>query len=471
MVVANKDIFQHPYSEVRFKDYIRDILLWTNPIHLFTFGRDTNLPERNILVGYLAYMAGGFLLLSLPWARCGDTGWIDTLFTAVSAVSTTGLATVDIPASYTIFGQCVILFLIQIGGIGYMTMSSYILFRMTRHAGYTGAVMSTAISRPHGMPLHDLVTNIVHFSFAIELCGFLSFFFALQNAGSPLPGWNALFLSVSSFCTAGFSPFGDSLCGFSDNLWINATVAALSYAGAMGFIVMTDITYKIRKPAYSLTFTTKVILLVTATMTAAGTIILYFSPAVSGGAAWYNRILHSFFQTMSAMTTVGFNTVDLSTLRVGPILVFSFIMFVGASPSGTGGGVKCTSLSAVYGFIVARLGIRRKTTFLGREIPYYRVESALTNVIAYGTMIFAACVVLSYSEPFGLSRILFEAASAIGTVGLSTGITPQLSVAGKITVIILMYVGRVGVITFGTALVGRLRDKDKTGHTRTDLVA
>lgn len=455
----------------KFKEYIQRVFLWTNPVKFLTLGGGMSVPERNILLGYIVYIIVGFLLLLLPWSHHGDVSWIDHLFTAVSAVSTTGLATVDVPVDYSVFGQCVILLLVQIGGIGYMTMSSYIIFRVTHHAGYTRSVMNTAISRPQGMRLNDLVSTIVHFTFVIELLGFISFFSALQAAGTDLPGWNALFLSISSFCTAGFSPFSDSLCQFSNNLWINATVAVLSYAGAMGFIVMTDLTYKFRKPGYSLTFTTKIIVAVTTAITVIGTLVLMFSPSVAAGQSYGADFLHSFFQTMSAMTTVGFNTIDLSTLKVGPLLMFSLIMFIGASPSGTGGGVKCTSLTAVYGFIISRLGIRKKTTFFGREIPYYRVESALTNIIGYGTMIFLGCIVLSYIEPFRLSQILFEATSAIGTVGLSTGITPALSASGKIVIIILMYVGRVGVITFGTALIGRVRDKDDRVDAKTDLVA
>ena len=179
----------------------------------------------------------------------------------------------------------------------------------------------------------------------------------------------------------------------------------------------------------------------------------------------------SFFQTMSAMTTVGFNTMDLSALHTGPILVFCLIMFVGASPSGTGGGVKCTSLSAVWGFIMAKLGLRRHVTFLGRIIPGYRIDTALTSILVYGTMIFLGCLVMSYSEPFGLSRILFEATSAIGTVGLSTGITPELSATGKTVIITLMYIGRVGVITFGSALVIRTKRAKHTAAKTADLAA
>lgn len=452
--------------------FVKKIRSFAFPIGGMIFSRGSGSPERRILLGYLTYMLVGFLLLMLPVSTRVEAAWVDNLFTAVSAVSTTGLATVDIPATYTIFGQCVILLLIQIGGIGYMTMSSYIFFRISHHAaGNDRLLINTAFSRPQGMPLEDLVSNIVHFTLIFELLGFLSFFFALYYEGVPLAGWNALFLSISSFCTAGFSPFSDSLCGFSDNIAINLTVAALSYVGAMGFIVITDMIYKLKKRGYELTFTTRVIMIVTAIMTIGGTLILFFSPTVSTAGSRGDRMLISFFQTMSAMTTVGFNTVDLGALKVGPILVFSLIMFIGASPSGTGGGVKSTSVSAVWGFIVSKLGLRTRITFMGREIPHYRVDTALTSIIAYGVMIFLGCIVLSYCEPFSLSQILFEASSAIGTVGLSTGITPLLSVAGKMAVIVLMYVGRIGVITFGTALVGRLKEKKRNRVRKDDLVA
>jgi len=450
----------------------RHILLRFNLTALVTFGRKWNIPERNILVGYAVYMVIGFLLLVLPWAHRHDVGWLDHLFTAASALSTTGLSTVDVGTTYTLFGQAVILALIQLGGIGYMTVSSYVIYRVTHHAmGYTDRLMSTSIAVPYGMSLRELVNNVVHFTLVFEAVGFVAFYPALLHTGAEMPGWNAMFLAISTFCTAGFSPFSDSLCSFADNVAVNLTVAVLSYAGAMGFIFITDISNKLRKKNYSISFTSKVIMLITGIMTVGGTVILAVSPDTVPEAGWGHRIAASFFQTMSAMTTVGYNTIDLSALRAAPILVFAMIMFIGASPSGTGGGVKCTSVSAVWGFVLAKLGLRDEVTFLGHKIPYYRVNTALTSVIVYGLMIFLGCVVLSYTEPFSLSQILFEATSAIGTVGLSTGITPDLSPAGKITVITLMYVGRVGVVTFGSALLARTRRNGVRPARESDLVA
>lgn len=450
---------------------LRRRLMRLSLTHLLTFGHRSEVPERNILLGYAVYMTIGFLLLLLPWSTKADISWLDNLFTAASALSTTGLSTVDTGAVYTLFGQAVILFLIQLGAVGYMTVSSYVLYRVTHHsAGVPAAVTGASISVPYGMKLRDLVNNIVHFTLIFEVLGAVSFYFILRGADTPMPAWNAVFLSISSFCTAGFSPFSDSLCAFSDNIAMNLTVAVLSYAGAMGFIVITDLIYKVRRRGYSITFTSKVIFLITAIMTVGGTVILAFSPTVAGARDWGHRLLLSFFQTMSAMTTVGYNTVDLSTLRVGPILVFSLIMFIGASPSGTGGGVKCTSVSAVWGFVVSKLGLRPKVTFLGRAIPSYRVETALASIIVYGAAIFIGSTILSYTEPYKLSQILFETTSAIGTVGLSTGITADLSVTGKCVLIVLMYMGRVGVITVGSAMLIRTR-RQRMAARETDLAA
>lgn len=449
--------------------YIHHIYMRFSLVRLLAFGHCSDVPERNIILGYAIYILFGFALLMLPFSCDVPCSWIDNLFTAASALSTTGLATVDISGVYTLFGQCVLLLLVQLGAVGYMTLSTYIMYRLTHHAtGYAGRVMGASLGVPYGMRLRDLVNSVIHFTLLFEALGFISFLITFLCLDIPSPAWNALFLSISSFCTAGFSPFSDSLCMFCDNIAVNLTVAVLSYAGAMGFIVITDLTRKLRDRSYHITFTSKVIFLVTGIMTVGGTASLFLSPGMAYGGTEWHRLLLSFFQTMSAMTTVGFNTVDLSFLRAAPILVFSLIMFIGASPSGTGGGVKSTSVTAVWGFVKAKLGLSRQVTFLGRIIPSYRVDSALTSILVYGAVIFIGCLLLSYTEPFRLSQILFEVTSAIGTVGLSTGITPDLTTAGKIVLIILMYIGRAGVLTVGSALVIR-RTRVPSGTS--DLVA
>lgn len=449
-------------------------LLHNRVTRFIAMGHYSDVPERNILLGYLVYAVAGWLLLMLPWATKGDIlNPVDNLFTAVSAISTTGLATVDVGTTYTLFGQVVILLLVQLGGIGYMTLSSYIIFRLTRHAiGYNKQVMSRSIAVPWGMSLRQIVNNVIHFTIVFEVLGFLVLYPAMIHAGVHLPAWNAAFLSVSSFCTAGLSLFPDSLCSFSDNVVVNMTVAILSYVGAMGFIVITDVVNRLRGRIGHVTFTTKVIVMITGVMTIGGMTMLMLTPDVWSGESFGDRLLASFFQTMSAMTTVGYNSVQLGILPVSTVLVLSLIMFVGASPSGTGGGVKCTSVSVVWGYVFSKLGLREDVTFLGNRIPSYRVDTALTNVIVYGLFILLGCMALSFSDPLlSLSQIMFEATSALGTVGLSMDVTHNLSTAGKLIIISLMYIGRVGVISFSSAFVMRTKRKNLSSKREADLAA
>lgn len=426
---------------------------------LVTFGSNSKVPERNIALAYLFYILAGTLLLLLPWSHTdADSGVavIDHIFTAVSAVSTTGLATVDVPGTYSAFGMCVILCLIQLGAIGYMTVSSYLMLHLTRHMSVRNfEVIRTTLAAPSGMGLNTLVNNVIHFTFIIEAVGFVLLWITFGVLGVELPAWHAVFISISSFCTAGFSSFADSLCSFNDNVAVNVIVAVLSFAGAMGFIVITDLMRKLRDRKYKVTFTTRVIVNITLWMTVIGTVFLTVFPSSGQAANPGDRTLEAFFQTMSAMTTVGYNTFNLATLPQAPALILAVIMFVGASPSGTGGGVKCTTLSAVYAFVVSRMRGSHKTALGKNTLPDYRVNSALTNIIVYGTVLLTGVLILSMTDSFRFSDILFECASALGTVGISLGITADLSVAGKLDIIALMYIGRIGVLTLGAAVLAR----------------
>lgn len=440
---------------------LEHILMKLSRSRAVTFGCNSKIPERNIALGYLFYICVGFLLLLLPWSvRDAATATItDHLFTATSAVSTTGLATVDVPATYTTFGMCVILGMIQIGAIGYMTISSYLMLHIThKMTDRNQGVLQTVISTPYGMNMTSIVDNVVHFTFIFETIGFVALWITFGCLGVEVPAWNALFTTVSSFCTAGFSTFSDSLCSFKGNFAVNIIVAVLSYAGAMGFIVITDLRQKSLNRKYKITFTTRVILSITFWMTVAGMGILLLFPGEHQSAQMPTRILEAFFQTMSAMTTVGYNTFDLSSLAPASCLILSVIMFIGASPSGTGGGVKCTTLSAVYAFVISSLRGKKCVSLRGNRLPSYRVNTALSNIIVYGTVLLVGTLLLAVSEKFPLESLLFEAASALGTVGISLGITSGLSEWGKVIVIGLMYVGRIGVLTLGAALTSHAID-------------
>src|SRR5574344_1240079 len=238
---------------------------------LLTFGYVSKLPQRNLLMGYFSYIVFGLIFLSLPFSQKTHVGFINNLFNVTSAVSTTGLATVDLYNSYTFFGQFIFLFLIQMGGIGYMTLSSYIMYRMTHHfMRIKNGVMRTSFTLPAEFDMQTLVRDIVKFTFVIEVIGAALLWFFFAQAGMRDPLWNGFFISISAFCTAGFSLFNNSLVHFDTNIGVNVVVDLLCIIGAVGFIFIRDIMNKIRDRKYRITFTTKIIITIILFLTVIG---------------------------------------------------------------------------------------------------------------------------------------------------------------------------------------------------------
>lgn len=248
---------------------------------------------------------------------------------------------------------------------------------------------------------------------------------------------------------------------FRDNYWVNIVVSVLCYVGAMGFIVLIDLTNKIKHKSYKITFTSKIIIVLTFLITLIGTLQLFFFENSISQYKTSERMMISVFQSISAMSTGGFNTVNLGEFGLASVLIISMLMFIGASPSGTGGGIKTTTLSAVLAFIYCKLGDKRDIMIGKHRLPSYRVDTALTNILFYGFLLCIGIFALSLTETFSLPQIVIEAASALGTVGLSTGITSEFSVLGKVILCLLMYIGRVGVLAFGTAMLLRMSKKEK----------
>lgn len=256
---------------------------------------------------------------------------------------------------------------------------------------------------------------------------------------------------------------------FDTNIWVNIVIAALSYAGAMGFIFITDIWNKIRRPSYHITFTSKNIIVITTSITIIGSIVLFFQLDKTLYSNVGDRAMISIFQTMSAMTTVGFNTIDLGQATLICQFVLIMAMFIGASPSGTGGGVKSTTISAVFAFLSSKLSDKRDITICHKRLPTFRVDSALTTFISYQIILFFSVCLLLLTESLPLDSLIFEATSALGTVGLSTGITSSLSSMGKIIIILLMYIGRLGVFVFGSFMLTRMKNTSKDISLQDDL--
>lgn len=424
-----------------------------------TFGYFSSTPQRQLTTGYLSYFLIGGLLLCLPFMTHDGVSLIDNLFTSMSAISTTGLSTVDVANEYTFFGQLTILLLIQLGGIGYMTLSTFVMYRITHHfVGMRAKAFQTQFAVPECVTMGNMVNNIVRYTLVFEVVGALALYLFFVHAGVSQPMWSAVFHSVSAFCTAGFSIYSDNLMQFAGNVPVNLIIMVLSYAGAMGFIVISDLWRKVMRRGYRVTFTTKVIMCITLGVTLWGTLQLFFFEPSFAAFAPGERLLVSLFQTMSAMTTVGYNTVDVSQLMPLSLFVLTVAMYIGASPSGTGGGLKSTTVSAVFAYVKSRLGLRREVTLVGRSIPDYRVNDALTIFIFYTMILFAGTYLLTLIESNRMEflDLMFEAASALGTVGLSSGVCFSLSGAGKIVLIVLMFIGRVGVLTIGNAMLTRL---------------
>ncbi len=410
-------------------------------------------PIRVLSFGYVSYMLFGFLLLLLPFSQTVSVGILDNLFTAASAVSTTGLVTIDPGGSYSFFGELVILLLIQLGGIGYMTFGSFIILQTGHRFSSTRENMTrTAFPLPESVDVHSFLKGVIVFTFVVELLGalVLALLFWLEGVKDFL--WHGFFHSISAFCTAGFSLNSNSFESYVNHNAINMVLSVLSILGAVGFIVAIDVWSKIRGKKDSLFYTSKIILLITTLFLFFGTTLIFLLEPLLRNMPVGERLLAAFFQTMTSTSTVGFNTVPVGELSSGAILILYFLMIFGASPSGTGGGLKSTTFSALVGLVRSTLKRRPYISFLNRKIPPKRLQYAASSFVFFTFVLGLSVFGLNYTESSQFEIILFEAISALGTVGLSMGLTSDLSSFGKLIIIALMVMGRVGVLSFGLSV-------------------
>ena len=435
-------------------------------LRLARFNRMSDQPARTLLLGYLVYMVAGWLLLMLPVAQEVALSPLDVLFIATSAVSTTGLVTVDPGASFTAFGEGVILGLIQLGGLGYMTIGSVALLAVTeRLSEEREQTARAAFDLPAHMPTVPFLRSVVLFTLAVEAAGAAILYPMFRDAGVDQPLWAAVFHSVSAFCTAGFSLFPASLEAFAGHPGVLLTISALSLLGAMGFLIVVDAWRALRRRRAHLGFTSFMIVRITAAFLVAGTLFLALADPGLRAMPAGQQVLNAFFQTMTASTTVGFNSYPVSAHGASVVMVLLLLMIVGASPAGTGGGIKTTSFAVLWGLVRCTLRNRERIHFAGRVLPREKVRTATATLAYYLGVLFVAMVLLLATEtgaPF--EAVLFEAISALGTVGLSMGLTGDLSPLGKIVVIVLMTAGRLGILTFGIAIaVSAARGKGAAG--------
>lgn len=420
---------------------------------------------RLLFVGYLAYMIVGAMLLATPWLQASPVSPIDAAFTAVSAVSTTGLVSVDPGASFNFGGEVVILVLIQLGGLGYMTAGSIVAVALRRrltlaqHHALVGG-----FGLPEGFQIKRFVIQLAAFALVAELVGALALWPMFASHGVEDALWAAIFHSVSAFCTAGFSLFATSLEAFRTDFAINITIAGLAYLGAIGFLVFADLWENAVGQRKGVGFSTKIILITTFIFSTAGALIFALVEPSITALPVTERVLAAFFQAMTATTTVGFNTVPIGALASASVLLAYLLMMFGASPAGTGGGLKSTTLATLGGLLASTLQGRSEVRVLGHIVPSERIQIAAASVTFYVFALLVAIFLLLLTETAEFEVLAFEAVSALGTVGLSMGATGGLSDAGKAVVMALMFIGRVGILTFGLAIAsGQASSQKRSG--------
>ncbi|MFV9549575.1 TrkH family potassium uptake protein [Algibacter sp. PT7-4] len=438
----------------------------------YTLLKKSWTPQQNLFYGFFTYILLGFILLCLPIFQKGEASILDHLFISTSAVSTTGLVTISIFDTYNLFGQLIIMVLIQLGGIGYLTFTTFMLLSTTRKMTlWHKKILSTEFTLPKTIKINDFLKSVILFTFIMELIGAILFFIAFKNDGMPFLEalWSSIFHSISTFCTAGFSLFNNGFTDYVDNNFINFIIAMLAICGSLGFIVITDLGLWIKHKAHKISFTTKIICYGFLILLTLGTLFFYFFEPSIIALSGKTRFLASFFQTMTTMTTVGFNTVDFGSFSQAMMLICIFLMYIGASPSGTAGGIKITTLTAVFAILKSQLKGRKHITFLGRIIPYERLYTAMSAFIFYTIIILIGTFLITLTNDFSFENILFEVASALGTVGVSTGITAEINTFGKIVIIFLMFIGRLGVLTFGLAIWSRNIREEKKNFLTEDI--
>jgi trk system potassium uptake protein TrkH len=429
-------------------------------------------PGLVVALSFLLTASVGAGLLALPAASQGESlGGLDAFFTAVSAVCVTGLVVIDIGTKLTLFGKIVVLTLIQVGGLGIMTFSVFLFLFIGKSLGTKErSIISDSFLPTPIVDIKQLIKMIFTFTFTVEMAGAVLLFLVWRKEMPLEPAiFSSVFHAVSSFCNAGFSFFSTSFMQYQGNILLNVTVMTLIILGGLGFPVLYEFYWRFmhRKDCrrYHFSLHTKLVLYTTAVLIIGGALLIFY---LERGPEWEilslkNRTLASLFQSVSARTA-GFNTVDISALEPATLFIIIILMFIGASPGSTGGGIKTTTLAVFIAIIRSRMAGRQSIGVFRFNIPDGKVGNAL-SVLAMAVITVSTGLILILVFHMDIAHrtadyflsALFEMVSAFATVGLSMGATTMLNPAGKIVVILLMFLGRVGLLTMAYVVTSRLR--------------
>ena len=422
-------------------------------------------PSRFLVLGFLVIILAGAFLLMLPVSNADGEmqGFVDALFTATSATCVTGLVVVDTALNYTRFGQLVILVLIQVGGLGFMSMATMIFILLGRCIGLRSRLLLQESFNKFSMQgLVRLTKTVLSLTLFIEGIGALLLYFRFEPL---LPTGEAMFYglfhSVSAFCNAGFDLFGkvsgpfSSLSSFTNDAFVQLVIGALIIVGGIGFPVLAEIiTYRSNKN-YHISIHTRLVVLITSILLATGAIAVfaleYGNPDTLKDVPLFYKITNSVFMSITPRTA-GFNILQIGSLRGPTVLVIMMLMFIGASPSSTGGGIKTVTAGVLVMSLLATIKGDENVEYHERRIPKDQVMRAISVILLSAGIVLAGIFLMTVFEDKSLLDMLFEVISAFATVGLSRGITPELGVMSRLLLVVIMLMGRLGPLTFAVAL-------------------
>jgi len=429
-------------------------------------------PASLLVASFAVTIVTGTLILMLPFAVTGQPlCWIDALFTATSAVCVTGLTVVDTGRHFSLAGQWIILALIQIGGLGVMTLSVTIFRLVGKSVSFRQRMLlQDVFNHTPRQDIYQLLKAIFLFTGIAELAGAILLFVHWNGTYPPLTAaYMAVFHSISAFCNAGFALFQDSLIADGTRVLAVLTIGGLIVLGGIGFPVIYDMSMMLTRPKGQrrrLSVQTKTVLIVTGLLILAGMAFIWQLEA-AGTLARHSpgqALLACFFQSVTCRTA-GFNTIDIAALSDATLTIMIVLMFIGASPGSCGGGVKTTTLALLGALVWSRLNRCVRVNMFKKSVPAETVERSMVLVlVAIGLIALVHLLMLiagtGASLPHGpFLAYLFETVSAFATVGLSVGVTPMLSTIQKLAIVTMMFIGRVGVLTLAYLLTGGTASK------------
>jgi len=424
-------------------------------------------PTQMIVLGFLIVIIIGSILLSLPISSVneGSVLYVDALFTATSAVAVTGLVVVDTGTYWSFFGQAVILALIQIGGLGFMTMVTMFAMLIGKKISLKERLLiQTSLNQNELSGVVRLTKYIIIGTFVIETVGALLLSIRyIPELGVRQGIWNSVFHSISAFCNAGFDIMGGgrSLTPFVEDPLVNLTVWTLIILGGLGFTVIIDVLYH-RNNYRKWSLHSKLVLTMTSSLLLIGFILFLLlewqNVNTLGDLTISGKLMGGFFQSVTTRTA-GFNTIDTASLTDASKFLTIVLMFIGGSPASTAGGIKTVTFGVILFTIISQIRGKNDTEVFRKRIPKIIIDRALTIMVIAISLVITITIILTISESGNnFLDILFETTSAFGTVGLSLGITPSLSVFGRLVITALMFTGRVGPFTVAIALASSRTD-------------